>query len=45
MLTEDKITEIFFMADEFCKAFDQMLHGKGLATHNPMQYVYIVDYQ
>ena len=24
MLTEDKVTEIFFMADEFCKFFDQM---------------------
>ena len=25
MLTEDKITEIFVMADEFCKVFDTML--------------------
>lgn len=25
MLTEDKITEIFVMADEFCKVFDAML--------------------
>ena len=24
MLTEDKVTEIFFMADEFCKFFDRM---------------------
>lgn len=24
MLTEDKITEIFVMADEFCKVFDAM---------------------
>ena len=25
MLTEDKITEIFVMADEFCKIFNVML--------------------
>jgi len=25
MLTEDKITEIFFMADDFCKFFDVMM--------------------
>ena len=24
MPTEDKVTEIFFMADEFCKFFDRM---------------------
>ncbi len=24
MLTEDKVTKIFFMADEFCKFFDRM---------------------
>lgn len=24
MLIEDKVTEIFFMADEFCKFFDRM---------------------
>ena len=29
MLTEDKITEIFVMADEFCKVFDAMLHRRG----------------
>ena len=45
MLTENKITEIFFMADEFCKVFDEMLHGKGLATHNPMQHHILIDYQ
>ena len=32
MLTEDKITEIFFMADEFCKVFDEMLHGTFMLT-------------
>lgn len=25
MLTEDKVTELFFMADEFCKFFDMMI--------------------
>ena len=35
MLTEDKITEIFFMADEFCKVFDEMLRRKGVVSHNP----------
>ena len=24
MLTEDKVTGIFYMADEFCKFFDRM---------------------
>lgn len=37
MITEDKITEIFFMADEFCKVFDQMLRRKGLVPHNPLR--------
>lgn len=30
MLTEDKVTEIFVMADEFCKVFNQMLKRRGL---------------
>ena len=30
MLTEDKITEIFVMADEFCKVFNAMLRRRGL---------------
>lgn len=25
MTTEDKVTELFFMADEFCKFFDWMM--------------------
>ena len=24
MITKDKVTEIFFMADDFCKFFDAM---------------------
>ena len=30
MLTEDKVTEIFVMADEFCKVFNQMLKRRKL---------------
>lgn len=30
MLTDDKITEIFVMADEFCKVFNAMLRRRGL---------------
>ncbi len=29
MLTEDKITEIFVMADEFCKVLNTMLRCRG----------------
>lgn len=31
MLTEDKITEIFVMADEFCKVFNTILRRRGLS--------------
>nr|WP_304967570.1 hypothetical protein [uncultured Duncaniella sp.] len=31
MLTEDKIKEIFVMADEFCKVFNAMLRHRGLS--------------
>ena len=27
MLTEHKVTEIFFMADDFCKFFDQIVEN------------------
>ncbi len=30
MLTEDKVIEIFVMADEFCKVFNTMLCRRGL---------------
>ncbi len=30
MLTEDKVIEIFVMADEFCKIFNAMLRRRGL---------------
>ena len=35
MLTEDKITEIFVMADEFCKKFNEMLSRHGLMEPRP----------
>ena len=28
MITEDKVTEIFYMADDFCKFFDAMVISK-----------------
>ncbi len=31
MLTEDKITEIFVIADEFCKVFNAMLRRRGIS--------------
>lgn len=33
MLTEDKITKIFVMVDEFCKVFDNMLRRRGLSEN------------
>lgn len=33
MLTEDKITEIFCMADDFCKFFDAMTAKYTLKTY------------
>jgi len=30
MLTEDKVIEIFVMADEFCKVFNAMFRCRGL---------------
>lgn len=35
MLTEDKVTEIFVMADEFCKVFDAMLRRRKLTAPSP----------
>ena len=32
MFTEDKVTEIFFMADEFCKFFYCLLENIQLRT-------------
>lgn len=38
MFTEDKVTEIFFMADEFCKIFDQMMAKYTLREHKKRKY-------
>ncbi len=32
MLTDNKITEMFVMADEFCKVFNAMLRRRGLKS-------------
>lgn len=37
MLTEDKITEIFVMADEFCKVFDALLRRRDLSEPRKKQ--------
>ena len=34
MLTDNKVTEIFVMADEFCKVFNQMQKRRGLNPSN-----------
>lgn len=31
MLTEDKVTEIFVIADELCKVFNAMLSCRGIS--------------
>ena len=38
MLTEDKVTELFCMADEFCKFFDKMTTKYTLKTENKRAY-------
>ena len=36
MITEDKVTELFCMADDFCKFFDAMMeNGKALCARPP----------
>ena len=34
MITEDKVTEIFFMADDFCKFFDTMIKSSKKRIYN-----------
>ena len=41
MLTEDKVTEIFFMADEFCKFFERMT--KKYSIEAPFKHKYHRD--
>ena len=38
MLTEDKVTEIFFVADEFCKFFDRLT--KKSTIEDPHSYLF-----
>lgn len=40
MLTEDKVTEIFVLADEFSKVFDAALHRRGLEARKPARRKY-----
>ena len=34
MLTENKVTELFCMADDFCKFFDAMMENHRRRTHH-----------
>lgn len=38
MLTEDKVTEIFYMADEFCKFFDRITKKYTLEAPSRLKY-------
>ena len=38
MFTEDKVTEIFFMADEFCIFFDSRMEKYALRDHKKRIY-------
>lgn len=38
MFTEDKVTEIFFMADEFCGFFDSRMEKYALRDHKKRIY-------
>lgn len=38
MLTEDKVTELFCMADDFCKSFDAMMEKYTLKSDKKRRY-------
>ena len=38
MLTEDKVTELFCMADDFCKFFDAMMEKYTLKSYKKRRY-------
>ena len=38
MITEDKVTELFCMADDFCKFFDAMMEKYTLKADKKRQY-------
>ena len=41
MITEDKVTELFCMADDFCKFFDAMMKKYTLKSDNKRAYLHI----
>ena len=43
MLAEDKVTEIFVMADEFCKVFDTMLRPSSRLFPKEMPCSHLAD--
>ena len=45
MLTADKITELFCMADDFCKFFDKMTEKYTLKSENKRATIVILPYQ
>lgn len=38
MITKSKVTEIFVMADDFCKFFDQMMENYSIPDINKHKY-------
>ena len=38
MITEDKITEIYCMADDFCKVFDAQMKKYTIQAQNKRKY-------
>ena len=38
MITEDKVTELFCMADDFCKCFDAMMEKYTLKSDKKRRY-------
>jgi hypothetical protein len=38
MITKDKITEIYCIADDFCKEFEQEIDKIALSEHNSKKY-------
>ena len=38
MITEDKVTELFYMADDFCKLFDAMMEKYTLKSDKKRRY-------
>ena len=45
MLTADKVTALFCMADDFCKFFDKMTEKYTLKSENKRATIVILPYQ